>query len=61
MRQPFVDDEYSNAMRCVENILLNFFAGKKSESQEEAERHMEAQRQGAAGAFLDGPHGWLSF
>jgi hypothetical protein len=61
MRQPFVDDEYSNAMRCVENILLNFFAGQKTDAQQEAERYAEAQRQGPTSGFLDGPHGWLSF
>ncbi len=33
LRQPFVDDEYSTFMRCVENLVLNFCAGQKSEDE----------------------------
>lgn len=38
LRQPREDDEYSNAMRCVENIVLNFFVGQKTEEQQQEQR-----------------------
>lgn len=35
LRQPRADDEYANVMRCVENLMLNFFMGQKTEEQRE--------------------------
>lgn len=58
VRQPHDDDEHANAMRCVENIVLNFCAGQSS-AQELAAKHREL-----AGVFPTsdprrGPNGWL--
>lgn len=38
VRQPFEDDEYANAMHCVENIVLNFCAGQRTEAEKAAKK-----------------------
>lgn len=51
LRQPFVDDEYSTAMRCVENLVLNFCAGQKSEEDRSTARRAAAEK----ARMADGP------
>lgn len=38
VRQPFEDDEYANAMHCLENIVLNFCAGKQTDAEKAAKK-----------------------
>lgn len=51
LRQPFQDDEYSTAMRCVENLVLNFCAGQKSEDDRAAARRVANEK----ARLIDGP------
>ncbi len=59
VRQPFADDEYANAMRCVEHIALNFCAGHETEI--ERQRREREQRQDASYApnHLAGGESWM--
>lgn len=50
MRQPFVDDEYSTASRCVENLVLNFCAGQPS-SEDRAARMRKAAEQSRGNGY----------
>lgn len=43
LRQPHEDDEYANAMRCVENIILNFFVGQKTDEQRQEQANKQAR------------------
>jgi hypothetical protein len=38
VRQPREDDEYANAMHCLENIVLNFCAGKQTDAERASRR-----------------------
>ncbi len=60
VRQPKNDDWYFNAMRCVENMVLNFCVNKPTDA-ELAERE-KRDRQDAANApgVPIGEHGWMS-
>ena len=43
VRRPYDDDEYSNAMRCVENLVLNFCAGRVSQDERDRVSEREAR------------------
>lgn len=58
LRQPREDDEYSNAMRCVENLILNFCVGQKTD--EERKTAESAQTQGPPNQPSSGAYGWLA-
>jgi hypothetical protein len=47
LRQPLVDGEYSTAMRCVENLVLNFCAGHPTESERQRRRTEGGPRRSA--------------
>lgn len=60
LRQPHVDGEYSNAMKCLEQIVLNFCAGMPTDH----DRREREKRQQLDAAYLGpsvamGPQGWL--
>lgn len=38
VRQPREDDEYANAMHCLENIVLNFCAGRPTDAEKAAKK-----------------------
>lgn len=60
MRQPFVDDQYSSAMRCVENLVLNFCAGQKSDDDRAAaNRAAKEKARLAEGPKLGGVAPWM--
>jgi hypothetical protein len=63
IRQPRDDDWYANAMRCVENLVLNFCVSQLTEHQIEIrQRHEAEQRQdGAGGGHAFGPNAWMAF
>lgn len=44
MRHPYIDDEYSTAARCVENLVLNFVAGQPSIEDRAARTRKAAER-----------------
>lgn len=61
MRQPFVDDEYSSAMRCVENLVLHFCAGQASaDDRETARARQRAKERQAEPRFTGGKTGWMA-
>lgn len=61
IRQPYADDEYANAMRCVEHIALNFCAGMPTDAeQRERERRMRAEMAVEGPSAGLGLHGWMS-
>ena len=60
LRQPFVDDEYSTCMRCVENLVLNFCAGQKSEEDRiAAQRAAREKSRTSDAAAPRGPTAWM--
>lgn len=60
LRQPFVDDEYSTTMRCVENLVLNFCAGQASEDDKAATRRAASEKARTAdGPSLRGVAPWM--
>lgn len=44
VRQPFEDDEYANAMHCLENLVLNFCAGRLTDNERASKK---AQQRGS--------------
>ena len=57
VRQPKDDDWYFNAMRCVENIMLNFCVGQKTSEElaiQKRDRMIEQRTK-----VLTGPQSWL--
>ncbi len=58
VRQPTEDDKYANAMHCLENIVLNFCAGKPSQSVED-ERKAEEARKNRVPRPATGPNAWM--
>ena len=59
VRQPLADDEYANAMRCVENLMLNFFSGQQTGAEREAIAQ-KARNQMPAGGSASNPLSWMS-
>ena len=61
IRQAFDDDEYSNAMRGVENLLLNFCASRRSQDERDrdAEREARAARQNSE-YLPPSPNSWMA-
>jgi hypothetical protein len=59
VRQPHNDDEYANAMRCLENLILNFCAGQASQDARDRQRS-KAQARSHATDVAEGPHGWMA-
>ncbi len=45
VRQPREDDKFANAVHCVENIVLNFCAGRISEADHERQRKKAREQQ----------------
>lgn len=58
LKQPHADDEYANAMRCVEHLVLNFCAGQKTEDQQ-AEARRKAQGGPSGIASPTSPNAWM--
>lgn len=59
IRQAHDDDEYANAMRCVENIVLNFCAGQQTD----AERDRVREKAAGSGSIVypTGPASWTCY
>lgn len=60
VRQPKEDDKYANAMHCLENIVLNFCVGQKTQDELNESRRLERE-QHSSPTFAVGPQGWMSF
>lgn len=60
VRQPHDDDEYANAMRAVEHLVLNFCAGQLSESEREQRARQQRERYAESSGLSEGPLGWMS-
>jgi hypothetical protein len=50
LRQAYEDDEFANAMHCVEHLALNFCAGQETEQERE-----RRERQQTQDALMEGP------
>jgi hypothetical protein len=60
LRQPREDDEYSNAMHCIENIILNFCVGQKTDEERRETRNANrADDYGQRQRYRD-PESWLA-
>lgn len=60
VRQPKDDGEYSNAMRCLEHIALNFCAGVPTDAEKREREKRQRQDSAFAGPSASmGEHGWL--
>lgn len=60
IKQPREDDKFSNVMHCVENIILNFCAGRESEEDATARRVRAAEQMARAEqAIPNSPNAWL--
>lgn len=60
VRQPLFNEWLDGWQRCLENIVLNFFAGQMS--QQERDALTKKTRDGGRGSgFLDTPTGWMAF
>lgn len=63
LRQPREDDKFANIMHCVENLILNFFAGQPSDAERER-KELERLKADAAGRYNGlggGPNGWMAY
>lgn len=59
LRQPRRDDEYANAMRCVENLMLNFIVGQRTDDERQ---RLKREAMGVAAASdpdPQSPHAWM--
>jgi hypothetical protein len=60
VRQPRFDEWLDGQQRCLENIVLNFCAGQKSEAEkEQALNKARALGERWTGRLLTGPDSWL--
>lgn len=59
LRQPRSDDEYANVMRCVENLMLNFVAGQRTDEERERLRQAAMGLPSAIGGESPSNHGWM--
>lgn len=59
LRQPYEDDKFANVMHAIENIELNFCAGRPTKEQADA-REVEKRQSGAA-LGPSGPNSWMGF
>ncbi len=60
LRQPREDDEYSNAMRCVENLILNFCVGQKTDEEIQREKAALRQDRQPSSIPMSRPDSWMS-
>jgi len=62
VRQPAMDQWLDGWQRCLENLVLNFLAGQRSEAEREAMKK-KAKEQGSGGGtgFLDSRTGWMAY
>lgn len=58
IRQANEDDEFANAMHCVENICLNFCATKRTP--EEEQKKLNARRRETRQRIVGGEHSWMA-
>lgn len=58
VRQPKEDDKYANAMHCVENMVLNFCIGQKTD--DERQKAQPSRTNDPAAQPSSGAYGWLS-
>lgn len=59
VRQPFEDDEYANAMHCLENIVLNFCAGRPTDLERAAKKAaLRANQEPSTGRLERSPLDW---
>lgn len=59
LRQPYADDEYANAMRCLEHLVLNFCSGHRTTEDRDAQRAKERLKAEQQPTWPQGPHGWM--
>ena len=59
LRQPLADDEYANAMRCVENLMLNFVAGQRTDEDREMVRRATQSGFTYSEAPFQSPNAWM--
>lgn len=60
VRQPKEDDKYANAMRCIENIVLNFFAGQPTADEDAEEQRAARQLADSMPGLPSGPNAWMA-
>lgn len=60
LRRPKDDDDYANAMRCVENILLNFCVSQRSESDRDAQEIRQRQQTYTNETQHENPLSWMA-
>jgi hypothetical protein len=61
VRQPHDDDEYANAMRCLENLVLNFSADIQSQSEADEQRRKARERSFQQDSPMsNSPNSWMS-
>ncbi len=60
VRKPRFDEWLDGQQRCLENIMLNFCAGQKSEAEKERDRNrLEAASERMGFRLLTGPTSWM--
>lgn len=59
LRQPLADDEYANAMRCVENLMLNFVAGQRTDEEREINHRATQSGFTYSEAPYQSPNAWM--
>lgn len=59
LKQPREDDEYANAMHCVEQLLLNFCLGQKTD-EERRNKRRELSGEFKRGSRESHDYGWLA-
>jgi hypothetical protein len=61
VRKPVEDDYYANAMHCLENIELNFCAGRKTGGEHDAQQRTQIETDSGNGFYLpQGPNAWMA-
>ena len=59
VRQPKDDDDFANAMKCVENIVLNFCISQPSDYEREERAVKDREQQGGGHSQPTGPNAWM--
>jgi len=59
IRQPKDDDDFANAMKCVENIVLNFCMSQPSDYERETQAQKAHEAAQSSGSQPTGPNSWM--
>jgi hypothetical protein len=61
VKKPQEDDKFANVVHCVENIILNFCAGRESEEAADERRQRSAEQMAGAGGYgaSASPNAWM--